>query len=77
MRLFEADRATCPHHLAQLCGSHTLATPILLANAAIFAYLAFRQGLLLVFYTTLYALALFWLNRSYLLRPGEDSPHRS
>ena len=64
MGLFEADCATCPHHLLRLSHqSNTLATLILWANACIFAYLAFHQGFGLILYGLLYGSALVLLNR--------------
>ena len=64
MSLFEADCATCPHHLLRLSQqSNTLATLILWANACVFACLAFRQGLGLILYALFFASALVVLNR--------------
>jgi UDP-GlcNAc:undecaprenyl-phosphate GlcNAc-1-phosphate transferase len=70
MSLFEADRATCPHHVANLCHqSHALATPILWANAAVIALLAFRPAVFEAGYLCLYFLALVGLNRTSLFHP--------
>jgi UDP-GlcNAc:undecaprenyl-phosphate/decaprenyl-phosphate GlcNAc-1-phosphate transferase len=66
---FDADRSTCPHHMVNLCRqSHTLATPLLLANAAVFAYLAYRPGYFLVLYTFAYITVLLVFNRASLTK---------
>jgi UDP-GlcNAc:undecaprenyl-phosphate GlcNAc-1-phosphate transferase len=70
MTLFQADRATCPHHLRNLCNqSQTWATLVLWTNAAIIAILAFQPAVLGAGYLSLFALALVPLNRAPLFRP--------
>jgi UDP-N-acetylmuramyl pentapeptide phosphotransferase/UDP-N-acetylglucosamine-1-phosphate transferase len=70
MSLFEADRATCPHHMVNLCNqSHALATPMLWANAVVIAWLAFESPLFEAGYLAMFALALVLLNRASLFNP--------
>lgn len=75
MSLFEADRATCPHHLVHLCNqSHFSATLILWANTALIAFLSFKSTPFVLVYLALFASALVVLNREPLFRANRHRP---
>ncbi len=78
MSIFQADRATCPHRLVNLCGnSHTWATLILWANALIVSVFALRSIGLGADYLALYAASLVILNWTPLFKsPSKLIPHK-
>ena len=70
MSLFAADRLTCPHHLAHLCGqSHGWAAFILWTNTAVIAFLTFCAPAFAMGWLGFYALTLVLFNRASLFKP--------